>query len=95
MRPNLQSNIFGLKVRTRGSQPSICVPTFSLFTITTALRDGSVTDVHGPASPPRWRCRRLRRRSGFVMQDSTGSSDLAISVVMESTSPTEQSTYFL
>jgi hypothetical protein len=33
MRPNLQSNIFGLKVRTRGSQPSICVPTFSLFTI--------------------------------------------------------------
>jgi len=63
--------------------------------ITTALRDGSVTDVHGPASPPCWRCRRLRRRSGFVMQDSTGSSDLAISVVMESTSPTEQSTYFL
>src|SRR6266700_3078840 len=37
MSPNLQSNTFGLKVRTRGSKPSICVPTFSLFTITLRL----------------------------------------------------------
>ena len=30
--PNLGPHVFGLKVRTRGSQPSICVRTFSLFT---------------------------------------------------------------
>ena len=29
---NLRPIIFGLKVRTRGPQPSICVRTFSLFT---------------------------------------------------------------
>ncbi len=32
MRSNLQPSIFGLKVRTRGPQPSILVRTFSLFT---------------------------------------------------------------
>src|SRR5258708_36631097 len=30
--PNLRPIVFWLKVRTRGSQPSICVPTFSQFT---------------------------------------------------------------
>ena len=30
--PNLQPSPFGLKVRTKGPQPSICVRTFSLFT---------------------------------------------------------------
>ncbi len=60
---------------------------------TTTLRDGSVTDVHGPAPSPRWRLRRLRRRSGFVMQDSSGSSGLVVSVGIESTSPTARSTY--
>jgi len=33
MSPNLRPIVFGLKVRTKGSQPSICVRTFSLFTI--------------------------------------------------------------
>ena len=32
MRPNLQPNIFWLKVRTKGPQPSILVRTFSQFT---------------------------------------------------------------
>ena len=32
MSPNLSAQSFGLKVRTRGPQPSICVRTFSLFT---------------------------------------------------------------
>ncbi len=32
MSPNLRPNIFWLKVRTRISQPSICVPTFTQFT---------------------------------------------------------------
>ena len=32
MSPNLRPIVFGLKVRTRGSGPSICVPTFSLLT---------------------------------------------------------------
>ena len=31
--PNFRPILFGLKVRTRGPQPSICVRTFSLFTI--------------------------------------------------------------
>src|SRR5262249_44085243 len=31
------------KVRTRGSQPSICVPTFSLFTTTTTTRSASIS----------------------------------------------------
>ena len=31
--PNLRPIVFWLKVRTRGPQPSICVPTFSQFTI--------------------------------------------------------------
>jgi len=30
--PNLRPIVFWLKVRTRGPQPSICVPTFSQFT---------------------------------------------------------------
>ncbi len=30
--PNIQSSPFGLKVRTKGPRPSICVRTFSLFT---------------------------------------------------------------
>jgi hypothetical protein len=30
--PNLGANVFWPKVRTRGSQPSICVPIFSQFT---------------------------------------------------------------
>src|SRR5258707_6110563 len=33
MSPDFRPILFGLKVRTRGSQPSICVRTFSLFTI--------------------------------------------------------------
>jgi hypothetical protein len=32
MSPNLRPNIFWLKVRTKISQPSICVPTFTQFT---------------------------------------------------------------
>src|SRR5437879_1439048 len=32
MSPNLRPNIFWLQVRTRISQPSICVPTFTQFT---------------------------------------------------------------
>ncbi len=32
MSPNFRPILFGLKVRTRGPQPSICVRTFSLFT---------------------------------------------------------------
>jgi hypothetical protein len=32
--PNLRPIVFWLKVRTRGPQPSICVPTFSQFTKT-------------------------------------------------------------
>jgi hypothetical protein len=32
MSPNLRPIVLGLKVRTRGPQPSICVRTFSLFT---------------------------------------------------------------
>jgi hypothetical protein len=31
--PNLRPIVFWLKVRTRGPQPSICVPTFSQFTM--------------------------------------------------------------
>lgn len=30
--PNLRPIVFWLNVRTRGPQPSICVPTFSQFT---------------------------------------------------------------
>ena len=30
--PNIGANVFWLKVRTRGPQPSICVPIFSQFT---------------------------------------------------------------
>src|SRR5258708_814321 len=32
MSPNFRPIVFGLKIRTRGSQPSISVPIFSLFT---------------------------------------------------------------
>ena len=38
--PNLQSSPFGLKVRTKGPRPSICVRTFSLFTTFFTKVDG-------------------------------------------------------
>jgi hypothetical protein len=60
---------------------------------TTTLRDGSVTDLPCPTPSPRWRLRRLRRRSGVVMQDSRGSSGLVVSVGIASTSPIARSTY--
>jgi hypothetical protein len=43
MSPNLRPNIFWLKVRTRTSQPSICVPTFTQFT--TIVDTASARDV--------------------------------------------------
>ena len=42
MSPNLRPIVFGLKVRTKGSQPSICVRTFSLFT---SLGEGGSAQV--------------------------------------------------
>ena len=38
MRSNLQPSTFGPKVRTRGPRPSICVRTFSLFTIYQSIK---------------------------------------------------------
>jgi len=38
--PNLRPKKFWLKVRTRGSQPSTCVPTFSQFTNKEILTGG-------------------------------------------------------
>jgi len=40
--PNLRPIVFWLKVRTRGPQPSICVPTFSQFT--SAGADGNCAE---------------------------------------------------
>ena len=69
---NLRPIIFGLKVRTRGPQPSICVRTFSLFTSSTCrcpFRFPSTSSLlvthrrerYAPAYPRCvFRCRRFR-----------------------------------
>ena len=45
MSPNFRPIVFGLKVRTRGPRPSICVRTFSLFTTTLITNEAQVGEV--------------------------------------------------
>jgi len=52
---NLRPIIFGLKVRTRGPQPSICVRTFSLFTKKRGKVGENCTSSFGNALSPMYR----------------------------------------